>query len=171
MKTLLVLLLLMTPWVAAAVDTLTETSTDADNNLPVGPMTREQILAFNVFNYWYIQYSPKADPVEFLHNYPNPLEVKVLFGDWCSDSKKQIPALIKVLEMAGNPQIHVSYMNLARKKEDRGPQLGSEQIAAVPTIIVSNQSGEMGRIVEEPKVSIEEDLSQILGRTPQTVEH
>src|SRR6266404_5951011 len=99
MKMLLLLLLLGAP-IFLFADTVYEAITDEQNNAAIGPMTREQILAMPVFNYFYLQYSPKGESIEAIHNYSHAVEIKVFFGDWCKDSKKHVPAFLKVMEMS-----------------------------------------------------------------------
>lgn len=157
---LFVLLLLALPLFGQ--DAAPEIVTDPSNNLPVGPIPREQILTLNVFNYGYLHYVPKTDAIETIRNWPSPFKVVVIFGDWCSDSKEHVPAFIKVMEEAGNPLGQVSYINVHRQKDQRAGQLGAWQITAVPTFIVLSGEKEIGRIAEAPKVSIEQDLAGIL---------
>lgn len=157
---LLLLLLLAVPLLAE--DSPPQIVTDEANNLPVGPMVREQILTLEVFNYGYLHYVPKADVVEAIRSWPTPFQVVVIFGDWCSDSKESVPAFIKVMEMTANPLAQISYINIHRQKDQRAGQLGAWQITAVPTFIVLSGDKEIGRISETPKVSIEQDLATIL---------
>jgi len=140
---------------------------DDRNFLPTGQVTREQILSFKVFNYNYVEYVPAADPVQNIHNFPNPLEIKVFFGDWCTDSKKQVPALIKTMEFADNKKIKVTYINVSRDKTEPADQITEWGIEKVPTLIVLNNGKKAGRIVETPKTTLDGDLSEILSQLTQ----
>lgn len=145
-----------------AEDVAPKLVTDPANSLPVGVMPPEQILTLDVFNYGYRHYVPKTEAIETIRSWTSPFRVVVIFGDWCSDSKKHVPAFLKVMEMAGNPLAQVSYINVHRQKDQRAGQLGTWQITAVPTFIVLSGEKEIGRITEAPKVSIEQDLAGIL---------
>jgi thiol-disulfide isomerase/thioredoxin len=135
---------------------------DDVNYLPLGILTREQILTLKVFDYNYIEYVPKSDPIQAIHNYTLPAEVKVFFGDWCKDSKKHVPALIKSVEFFDNKNIKVTYINVSRDKKEPADLVAPSNIEKVPTLIVLVDGKEKGRIVETPKASVEQDLIDIL---------
>ena len=135
---------------------------DHENFIRVGFVTREQILSLKVFNYNYVEYIPQSDPVQEIHNYPLPLEIKVFLGDWCSDSKKHVPAFVKTMEFADNTNIRITYMNMTPDKKEPAGLLAGWNILNVPTFVVLSNGREAGRIVETPKVSIEQDLADIL---------
>ena len=135
---------------------------DDHNFLPAGVVTRAQILTLKVFNYHYVEYVPKSDPVQAIHDFSQPVEIKVFFGDWCSDSKKHVPALIKTLEFADNVNISVTYINVTRDKKNPADLLAGWNITLLPTIIVLQNGTEVGRIVETPRSGVDEDLNAIL---------
>lgn len=139
---------------------------DDHNFLPAGEVTRAQILTLKVFNYNYVEYVPKSDPVQAIHNISQPVEIKVFFGDWCIDSKKHIPALIKTLEFADNANIKITYINVTRDKKNPAELLNGWNIVSLPTLIVLQDGKELGRIVETPKSGVDEDLTAILGTIP-----
>ena len=135
---------------------------DQQNFLPLGETTREQILGFKVYLYNYIEYIPKSDPVERIHNVSEPAELMIYFGDWCKDSKKQVPALIKIMEFADNSRISIQYMNVSPDKKQPADLLEGKNIENVPTFVITRGGTEIGRIVETPKATLEEDLAIIL---------
>ena len=49
-----------------------------------------------------------------------------------------------------------------RDKKAEGTEVGDLNIEFVPTFIIYKNDEEVGRIIEEPKVTLEEDLKQIL---------
>ena len=138
---------------------------DDHNSLPTGFLTRDQILSLDIYSQRFTEYSPKPDPVQVIHNFAGPAEIKVVFGDWCSDSKKQVPAFLKTLEAADNKNLQVVYLNVNRQKKEPADLLAGLNLSSVPTFIVSVGGQEVGRIVESPKMSVEQDLAEILAAT------
>ena len=139
-----------------------EEKNDDHNNLPTGFLARDQILSLEIYNRRYADYSPKPDAVQAIHNFAGTAEIKVVFGDWCSDSKKHIPAFLKTLEAADNKNLPILYLNVDRHIKEPAELLTGLNITHVPTIIVSVGGQEIGRIVETPKSSVEQDLADIL---------
>ena len=92
------------------------------------------------------------------------LSIEVVFGSWCSDSREQVPRFIKVMETLPPDAIPVRYVGVQKAKEERGEIVTRLKLTAIPTIVVSRAGEEIGRIVETPQSSIEEDLAAILGR-------
>jgi thiol-disulfide isomerase/thioredoxin len=140
-----------------------EEKSDDHNLLRLGIISKKEILSGrNIYNHNYVEYIPKPDPIEAIHNCSQPVEIKVVFGDWCKDSKKHVPAFIKTMEFADNKMIHVEYINVDRKKKEPADLIQGFNIQHVPTFIVFSNGKETGRIVETPKVSIESDLADLL---------
>jgi len=135
---------------------------DNHNFLKPGDVTREQILSLKVYNYNYVEYVPKADPVEAIYNCKEPVEIRVFWGDWSKDCKKYVPALIKTLEFSDNGRIQIKYFNLGRDKKTPAELLEGTGVSTVPVIVVFSGGKEAGRIVETPVRSVEEDLAKIL---------
>jgi thiol-disulfide isomerase/thioredoxin len=146
-----------------------EDKSDDKNSLPLGILTRQEILAGRkIFDLHYVEYVPKSDPIQAIHNFPGTAEIKVIFGDWCKDSKKHVPAFIKSMEFADNKNIKITYINLDREKKEPADLITGLNIEKIPTFIVISNGKEIGRIVETPKVSVEQDLSDIFMGNPST---
>jgi tetratricopeptide (TPR) repeat protein len=97
----------------------------------------------------------------------NNLNVTVFMGTWCSDSQKQIPRLYKILDEIGLSSDRVSVHALGivphefRKTHD-GIAENDLNIYRVPTIILRKNNIELGRIIETPAETLEQDLLTIL---------
>jgi len=75
------------------------------------------------------------------------------------------------MEFADNKNIKITYINIDREKKEPADLLAGLNIQSVPTFIVLLNGKEIGRIVETPKVSVEQDISDILmGSSPATNE-
>ena len=141
---------------------------DDHNFLPLGEMTWMQIISGSkVYSMRYVDYVPNSDAIQAIHNYPKPLEIKVFWGDWCKDSKKHVPGFIKSMEFAENKNIQVVYINLDRQKKEPAEAIAGWDIQQIPTFIVISNGKEVGRVVETPKTTIEQDIAEILSSANQ----
>jgi len=131
-----------------------------------GPVTRSQILA--AVPDWepnLAAYQPQTEAVEALKKAAEPVLIETYFGSWCSDSKAHVPALFKVLDLVDNPLLQVSCTAIPRDKAER-PRFIPEgrAIDKLPTFVVFVNGREIGRIIETPAHSVEEDLAALLRR-------
>ncbi|HEY7159836.1 MAG TPA: thioredoxin family protein, partial [Acidobacteriota bacterium] len=148
MRLFMLLFLILLPMTAMSY----EEKSDDHNFLKLGVISRKDILdGRKIYNQNYVDYVPKSDPVQAIHNCSQPVEIKVIFGDWCKDSKKHVPAFIKTMEFADNKAIQIVYINVDRQKKEPADLLQSLDIQSVPTFIVYSQGKEIGRVVESPK--------------------
>lgn len=107
-------------------------------------------------------YKPKSGAVSLLKNVSQPVEVVVFFGTWCSYCKEHLPRFLKALEAAGNPNIKTRFVGMSEDMSQPEALLNEYGISKTPTFVVSMGGKEIGRIVEEPKGAIEEDLALLL---------
>ncbi len=131
-----------------------------------GPVSRSQILsALADWEAVMSLYQPKPEAVETLKKTGDPVLIETYFGSWCSDSKAHVPALFKVLDMVDNPLLQVSFIAIPRDKAERSRFIPEGRaIDKLPTFIVFLNGREIGRIVETPAHSVEEDLAALLRR-------
>ncbi|MFA7290271.1 MAG: thioredoxin family protein [Melioribacteraceae bacterium] len=87
---------------------------------------------------------------------------KVVFGSWCSDSKREVPRFIKMLETLNYDISQIELYAVDRKKISPDGEIEKLNVELVPTFLVYRDEKEIGRIVESPKKSIEEDLKDII---------
>jgi hypothetical protein len=87
----------------------------------------------------------------------------VVLGTWCSDTKEQLPKLIKVLQQIGYPVQSFKLIAVDRNKK-LPKNLRQFSTPSVPTVFVLEKNIMTGKIVETPFKSIEEDLLEILKR-------
>jgi thiol-disulfide isomerase/thioredoxin len=131
-----------------------------------GPVTRSQILAA-VPDWEAVMavYQPKPEAIETLKRTGEPVLIETYFGTWCSDSKAHVPALFKVLDAADNPLFQPSYTAVPRDKAERARFIPEGRaIDKLPTFIIFMNGREVGRIVETPAHSVEDDLAALIRR-------
>jgi thiol-disulfide isomerase/thioredoxin len=109
-------------------------------------------------------YEPSEQAIEFLRNYDKEILIGIVYGSWCPDSIRNVPRFIKVIREANNSNIQTRFIGVDRSKREPAALLWGKDIQRVPTFIVYFGDEELGRIVENPFDSIEDDLVEILKR-------
>lgn len=114
------------------------------------------------FKSQYEVYEPSKRYIEKMKTKINLVDITVVFGTWCSDSKIQVPRFFKVLDMAGYNEKRMTVIGVSRKKIAFVTNIEHLNIKLIPTFIISQNGKELGRIIETPKKSIEKDLAKII---------
>lgn len=137
--------------------------TDAQSTDILGTTTSTEIREnHRVFDIYVGRYQPDSTAVAYLNNFDHKIDVKILFGTWCHDSKREIPAFMKTFELVENENIQVEFIGVSRGKTDPDGRAEAYNLQYTPTFIIFSADIEVGRIVEESTESIEQDLVQIL---------
>ena len=89
-------------------------------------------------------------------------KVLIFFGSWCSDSRREVPRFIKILDYLNIKYRKVHITGLDRTKKAPNYQDNIYNIQYVPTFIIFDGLKEMGRIIETPEETLELDLVKIL---------
>ena len=116
--------------------------------------------------HWPISVNSKYEPSE--NNLPllkmKLPEVKIMIyaGTWCGDSKRHVPNFLETLKRSDYPLESVSFRLLDHSKKDKLGREISDSIKFIPTFIIYREGNEIGRIVEHPKTTLEQDLIEIL---------
>ncbi len=108
------------------------------------------------------EYQPDEGIVIKLASFSFPVSIDVFLGTWCPDSRRQVPRFLKIMDLADNANFQYQLYGLDRSKRDSEGSAEKSQIEYVPTFIISHNQKEIGRIVENPMVSIEHDLLEIV---------
>lgn len=93
------------------------------------------------------------------------IRVKVFLGTWCKDSKRQYPRFYKILEKADFNFDDLELIGVNKRKKAEGLEKGF-RIYFVPTFIFYKKGKELGRIVEIPVETLEEDIFKIITEQP-----
>lgn len=116
----------------------------------------------NYFNSEYRPYHPKQDILSQLKNGIYNKSILVVLGTWCHDSKEQVPRFYKVLDQLDYNTSDVEIICVDRGKTAGSLDISHLNIEKVPTFIIYSGDMELGRIIETPTLSMEEDLLKIL---------
>ena len=118
------------------------------------------------------RYQPNLDAVASIKAIQPETTIIVALATWCSDSKQHVPRLLKALDAAGNPHLHIKLIGIARQLREPAETIKQRKIVHVPTVIVERDGVEIGRIVENPTAkTIEEDLAAILNGARSSGKH
>jgi thiol-disulfide isomerase/thioredoxin len=107
-------------------------------------------------------YQPEPGAIEVLKQVVQPTEIVLFYGTWCSDSHREIPRFLKIMEMADNRNLTVTEYEVNRQKKDALGKFEMFGVEFVPTFIMMRNGKELGRIVERPEKSLAEDLAAII---------
>jgi hypothetical protein len=104
-------------------------------------------------------YNPNPSACKKLSSLIQGVEIKVIGGNWCSDTRREVPRMARVLCEAGFPATNFSYFKVDRQKKAVNNDFAAEQkVGRVPEIFVYRNGKLLGSIIETPKVTLEKDL-------------
>jgi len=136
-----------------------------DKQVMVGKCDREglQQNEFGVyFKSQYEVYNPAEKYIDQMKEKINLLDITIVFGTWCSDSKIQVPRFYKILDMAGYNEKRMTVIGVSHSKQAYTTNIEHLKIERIPTFIIYQNGKELGRIIESPKKSLEKDLARIV---------
>lgn len=134
-------------------------------------------LTIEPFGKWftpnYDSYKPNATTIVTLKklNFEN-ISIKVFFGTWCGDSKREVPRFLKLLSSISFPENKIQLIAVGNgdslvKQSPQHEEAGLG-IFRVPVFIIYKNGVEINRINEFPAFSLERDLMSILNDQPYT---
>ncbi|MBV7441834.1 thioredoxin family protein [Weeksellaceae bacterium TAE3-ERU29] len=142
-----------------------------ENGMLVGQIEKTD-LQKAPFTDWYKDnykwHEVNRDLVNSFKNELKDFDIEIFMGTWCGDSHREVPAFYKILEIAKYPEDKVKTFAVNRKKETGWKFEENKNITHVPTFIFYKNGKEVGRIVESPINSLEEDIRDIVDGNPQT---
>ena len=122
------------------------------------------------FKDWFVKneesYVAEVDVTRKLKKKLNSIDsITIFMGTWCGDSKREVPRLTRTLQEAGFDFEKVNIICLDRRfnfyKQSPQHEESGLNIHRVPTILLHKGGEELGRIIEHPVATIEEDLLAI----------
>lgn len=120
----------------------------------------------------YENYTVDKDLVKLFKKKLRQHEVLLFLGTWCGDSKREVPRMLKILEVANFPKEQLRIIALDRRRDNYKKGLNGEEkgwnIKRVPTLVLVKEGVEVNRIVERPIDTLEEDLLAILTNSKYT---
>lgn len=108
-------------------------------------------------------YQPDLKLIKKLKKYTDSISVKVIGGNWCSDTRREVPRLCKVLQYMAVPVEKMSYYRVNREKKAIEQDFASTyKFSFVPTIVIYKNGTECGKITENPQKTLEADILAML---------
>lgn len=126
--------------------------------------------AFNdsAFSSWYDfeynSYEPDSQAIIMLKESLHDYNIKIVLGTWCSDSRREVPRMLNVLDAVQYPDSLYTIVAVNRLKKGLSNEVDGLNIEFVPTFIVYKNNEEIGRIIETPITSLEKDLYNIISK-------
>lgn len=152
-------------------------SASAQKETPLLGVCSIEALQTEPYAQWYKpgyeHYQPNASIVDQLKKLKSEKTViKIVFGSWCGDSKREVPRMLKALRAAGFSDKNIQLIGVSSEAEVYKQSPTHEEkdlnVYRVPTFIVYQNNKEVGRINEYPVESLERDLEKILSGKPYT---
>jgi hypothetical protein len=140
---------------------------DGDNNkvmlVGISPQEAYQDSNFSLwYNSEYTNYDVDINTISAQNVTLEGKTIKIVLGTWCSDSRREVPRFVKILDFMGFPKDKRLYINVDREKKGLTDEVEGLEIEFVPTFIVYENGVELGRIIEMPYESLEKDLIEIV---------
>ena len=132
---------------------------DVINKYPVGDITKKFLLE------QYDEFAQKYNKFSFerpTYIETEDITVKVLFGTWCHDSKREVPKMLKIFEAYGLEDKSISLVAVNPEKNEPITTINEFNLEFTPTFIFFRNGEEIGRIVEKPNQSLLEDFKLII---------
>ena len=131
----------------------------------IGLCTREAFKDTS-FSWWWMSeydlYKVDSTLLDTIKDGLQDVNIKLVMGSWCSDSRREVPRFFKILDSVNYPSDKVEIICVDEDKHAEGNETAGLKIEYVPTIIFYKDGNELGRIVESPEDTLEKDMIKIL---------
>jgi thiol-disulfide isomerase/thioredoxin len=148
-----------------AQDGITVIDEQTDEPMLLGRHNREA-FSDSSFSWWfneeYEYYSIDDSVLVFLKDRMENVNVTVVMGTWCSDSRREVPHFYKIVDYLGFDESNIDLICVDRAKVGVADEVDGLNIKLVPTFIFYKDGEELGRIVETPEGTLEKDISEIM---------
>ncbi|NOY38512.1 MAG: thioredoxin family protein [Chlorobi bacterium] len=114
------------------------------------------------FSMEYDGYQPDRKIIDELQGMAHDVEITIVMGTWCSDSRREVPRFFKILDEIGVTEDQVTIYYVDRDKTCPDIDTQKIRIERVPTFIFNKNDTELGRIIESPVNNLEKDITEIL---------
>lgn len=130
----------------------------------IGSCSKEDFTQDSLFNWWFYSEYGEYEPNDSVMNLIKLDSIKIVcvMGTWCSDSRREVPRFIKILDLLNYDLNNLEIFCVDRKKKAEGYDIGQFVIERVPTFILYKNNSEIGRIIETPEETLEKDLLKII---------
>lgn len=168
MRKWFLLILILAPFCLSA-QKLNKKATDPkkQNEMLIGYCNREGFKTINSnFDSCYCMEYPAyiTDPILLKQLKPllKNVKITVVLATWCGDSKEWVPRFYKILDTVGYKMKNLTVIAVDRSRTAPDTPVNTLNILRVPTFIFYRNKSEIGRIIETPEGSLEQNMIKIL---------
>ncbi|MFA7359910.1 MAG: thioredoxin family protein [Candidatus Kapaibacterium sp.] len=164
MKHLIIFVLMITSNMLFSQDY--KLTTDEKKNVPmlVGTITRS-LLTEETFGEWFNKsydiHKLDQRTLDNVNRDFSNLNITIVLGTWCGDSKEFVPPFLKILDSLSFPVANLKLICVDRQRQGIADEVKDLDIKLVPTFIFYRDGKEIGRIIESPKQGLEKDFLKI----------
>lgn len=127
----------------------------------IGPVERSAFQDSSWYKDNYTLYTPTSELIRQIDSLSPGDSVSVVFGSWCSDSHMWVPMFLSIMDSTVLAH-RIGFIAVPESPGWRDQLTHGLDIKRVPTFIFYHNGKEIGRIVEEPKGDIGENIVAIL---------
>jgi thiol-disulfide isomerase/thioredoxin len=156
-------------WVVLSVIIFSSCSIINKNNksrMILNGTTTQAILTgnknFSWFDEDYKNYVPNQEIINSLKPLKNEIKVLVIAGSWCGDTQRELPRFFKMINSIGVPNNQIEMIMVDENKKTAAFNISVIQVSNIPTFIFFKDGKELGRIIEKPVITLEDDLAKLL---------
>jgi len=120
------------------------------------------------FNEEYESYVIDEETLSLTAAIKDEIKIECFMGTWCEDSRREVPRFYKILDQIKFNVTNLKIVSVDRGKVSPGGEEKGKNIHHVPTMIFYSQGQELGRIIEYPVGTLEEDVVDIMFGNPPT---
>ena len=113
------------------------------------------------FSFEYQDYTPNDSIINLLKNTTDSINITIILGVWCSDSRREFPRFMKILNLINYDFNKLNIICVDTDKKADKIDLYKYNIKLVPTFIFYKNNFEIGRIIETPNKTLETDFKLI----------
>lgn len=110
----------------------------------------------------YKDYHPAPNVMEKLRPLMDDVTIMLFMGTWCHDSQREVPRLMKLLKLV---EFDASNLRIIGLSTNKTSSFGIEQVFNIkrtPTIVLFHDGTDIGRVVERPQTTLEQDMLAII---------
>ena len=124
----------------------------------LGEGSSEALLAeFPAFMSEYSTYEPSEEELNAVAALEGN-QLVILFGTWCHDSEREVPRLLKTLDVSGLDAPDFTLIAVDRTKRDPEGMAKKHSLKYTPTFVLLRDGDEIGRVVERADAGLTQDL-------------
>lgn len=106
----------------------------------------------------YNEYTPSSEELTAIQKLAGK-ELIVFLGTWCHDSIREVPKLIKLLDMSEVKLADIQFVTVGYDKRDELGLALAHDLQYTPTFVVKHQGVEINRVVEKPEKPLAQALT------------